>query len=48
MDDHDHDGVDGRDPKDSDVSSASGKKETAKTGKDYVPEYNGSTEGQVV
>ncbi|OLP81988.1 hypothetical protein AK812_SmicGene37403 [Symbiodinium microadriaticum] len=43
MHDHDHDGVDGRDPKDSDVSSASGKKETAKTGKDYVPEYNGST-----
>ena len=43
MDDHDHDGLDDRDPKDSDVSSASGKKETPKTGKDYVPEYNGST-----
>ena len=43
MDDHDPEGVDDRDQKDSELSSNSGKKDNPKTGKDYVPEYDGKT-----
>ena len=39
----DLDGDDDRELKDSDVSSASGKKDSPKTGEDYVPEYSGAS-----
>ena len=43
MEDHDPDVGDDRDLKDSNVSSNSRKKDSPKTGKDYVPEYSGTS-----
>ena len=41
--DHDHEGLDEQDTRDSDLGSSSTKKDLPKTGKDYVPEYSGET-----
>ena len=41
--DHDHEGLDEQDTRESDLGSSSTKKDLPKTGKDYVPEYSGET-----
>ncbi|OLP76029.1 T-complex protein 1 subunit eta, partial [Symbiodinium microadriaticum] len=41
--DHEAEGVDDQDPRDSDLGSGSTRKDVPKTGKDHVPEFSGST-----